>query len=52
LKANEITFGKDIDLDKEVILDSRGNRITNEYCKKIVAEINVSSAALPRHTLQ
>ena len=52
LKANEITFGKDIDLDKEVILDSRGNRITNEYCEKIVAEINASSAALPRHTSQ
>ena len=34
------------------ILDSRGNRITNEYCEKIIAEINASSAALPRHTLQ
>jgi len=52
LKINEIIFGKDIDLDKEVILDSRGNRITNEYCEKIIAEINVSSAALPRHTSQ
>jgi hypothetical protein len=52
LKVNEITFGKDIDLDKEVILDSRGNRITNEYCEKILTEINVSSAASPRHTLQ
>ena len=50
LKVNEIIFGKDIDLDKEVILDSRGNRITNEYCEKIIAEINASSAALPRHT--
>jgi hypothetical protein len=45
LKVNEIIFGKDIDLDKEVILDSRGNRITNEYCEKIIAEINASSAA-------
>jgi hypothetical protein len=45
LKVNEIIFGKDIDLDKEVILDSRGNRITNEYCEKIVADINASSAA-------
>ncbi len=52
LKVNEITFGKDIDLDKEVILDSRGNRITNEYCKKIVAEINVSSATSPRDISQ
>ena len=52
LRVNEIIFGKDIDLDKEVILDSRGNRITNEYCEKILAEINVSSAASPRHTLQ
>ena len=52
LKVNEIIFGKDIDLDKEVILDSRGNRITNEYCEKIVAEINASSAALPRQTSQ
>jgi hypothetical protein len=52
LKVNEIIFGKDIDLDKEIILDSRGNRITNEYCEKIVAEINASSAALPRHTSQ
>ena len=52
LKVNEIIFGKDIDLDKEIILDSRGNRITNEYCEKIVAEINASNAALPRHTLQ
>jgi hypothetical protein len=52
LKVNDIIFGKDIDLDKEVILDSRGNRITNEYCEKIVVEINVSSAALPRHTSQ
>ena len=52
LKVNEIIFGKDIDLDKEVILDSRGNRITNEYCEKIVAEINASSVALPRHTSQ
>jgi hypothetical protein len=52
LKVNEIIFGKDIDLDKKVILDSRGNRITNEYCEKIVAEINASSAALPRHTSQ
>ena len=52
LKVNEIIFGKDIDLDKDVILDSRGNRITNEYCEKIVAEINASSAALPRQTSQ
>ena len=52
LKVNEIIFGKDIDLDKEVILDSRGNRITNEYCEKIIAEIHASSAALPRHTSQ
>ena len=52
LRVNEIIFGKDIDLDKEVILDSRGNRITNEYCEKIIAEINASSAALPRHTSQ
>jgi hypothetical protein len=52
LRVNEIIFGKDIDLVKEEILDSRGNRITNEYCKKIVAEINASSAALPRHTSQ
>ena len=52
LRVNEIIFGKDIDLDKEVILDSRGNRITNEYCEKIVAEINASSVALPRHTSQ
>ena len=52
LKVNEIIFGKDIDLDKEIILDSRGNRITNEYCEKIVAEINASSAALPRRTSQ
>ena len=52
LKVNEIIFGKDIDLDKEIILDSRGNRITNEYCEKIVAEINASSAALPRQTSQ
>ena len=52
LKVNEIIFGKDIDLDKEVILDSRGNRITNEYCEKIIAEISASSAALPRHTSQ
>ena len=52
LKVNEIIFGKDIDLDKEEILDSRGNRITNEYCEKIIAEINASSAALPRHTSQ
>ncbi len=52
LNVNEIIFGKDIDLDKEVILDSRGNRITNEYCEKIIAEINASSAALPRHTSQ
>jgi hypothetical protein len=52
LKVNEIIFGKDIDLDKEIILDSRGNRITNEYCEKIVAEINASSVALPRHTSQ
>ena len=52
LKVNEIIFGKDIDLDNEIILDSRGNRITNEYCEKIVTEINASSAALPRHTSQ
>ena len=52
LKVNEIIFGKDIDLDKEIILDSRGIRITNEYCEKIVAEINASSVALPRHTSQ
>ena len=52
LKVNEIIFGKDIDLDKQIILDSRGNRITNEYCEKIVAEINASSAALPRHISQ
>ncbi|MFM1985798.1 MAG: hypothetical protein RIS18_15 [Actinomycetota bacterium] len=45
LKVNEIIFGKDIDLDKEVILDSRGHRITNEYCEKIINEINDSSAA-------
>ena len=52
LKVNEIIFGKDIDLDKEIILDSRGNRITNEYCEKIVAEINVSSAAISKNISQ
>jgi hypothetical protein len=52
LRVNEIIFGKDIDLDKEEILDSRGIRITNEYCEKIIAEINASSAALPRRTSQ
>ena len=52
LKVNEVIFGKDIDLDKEVVLDSRGNRITNEYCEKIIAEINASIAASPRNTSQ
>jgi hypothetical protein len=52
LKANEITFGKDIDLDKEVILDSRGNRITNEYCEKIIAEIDASIAVSPKNISQ
>jgi hypothetical protein len=52
LRVNEIIFGKDIDLVKEEILDSRGNRITNEYCEKIIAEINAPSAALPRNISQ
>jgi hypothetical protein len=52
LKANEITFGKDIDLDKEVIIDSRGNRITNEYCEKIIAEIDASIAVSPKNISQ
>lgn len=52
LKVNEVIFGKDIDLDKEVILDSRGNRISNEYCEKIIAEINASIAISPKNISQ
>jgi hypothetical protein len=52
LKVNEVIFGKDIDLDKEVVLDSRGNRITNEYCEKIIAEINASIAVSPKNISQ
>jgi hypothetical protein len=52
LKVNEIIFGKDIDLDNEIILDSRGNRITDEYCEKIVAEINASSAEISKNIVQ
>jgi len=52
LKVNEIIFSKDIDLDNEIILDSRGNRITDEYCEKIVAEINASSAEISKNIVQ
>ena len=39
LKINQTIFGKDIDLDKEVIFDAKGNRITNKYCEEIIEEI-------------
>ena len=32
-------FGKDIDLDKTLLFDSKGQRITNEYCENIIKDL-------------
>ena len=32
-------FGKDIDLDKTLLFDSKGQRITNEYCENIINDL-------------
>ena len=36
----EYVLGPDVDLDKEVLLDGNGNRITNEMCEEIVEEVH------------
>jgi flavorubredoxin len=32
-------FGKDIDLDKTILFDSYGQRITDEYCENILKDM-------------
>lgn len=34
------TLGPDVDLEKEVILDSEGRRIDEAYVKEVVAEVH------------
>ncbi len=38
--GEKYVLGPDVDLDKEVILDGNGNRITNEMCEEIVEEVH------------
>lgn len=40
-----VSGGPDIDLEKEEIYDSHGNRITNEYVKRAVEEVHVALGA-------
>lgn len=39
LMVRKTIFGKDIDLDKTILLDSNGRRITNEYCENIINDM-------------
>ncbi len=39
LMVRKTIFGKDIDLDKTILLDSNGQRITNEYCENIINDM-------------
>lgn len=34
------TLGPDVDLEKEVILDSKGRRIDEAYVQEVVAEVH------------
>ena len=39
LMVRNTIFGKDIDLDKTLLFDSKGQRITNEYCENIINDL-------------
>jgi len=39
LMVRNTIFGKDIDLDKTLLFDSKGQRITNEYCENIIKDL-------------
>ncbi len=38
VQGKSYTLGSDIDLDKEILLDNNGVRITNEYVERILKE--------------
>lgn len=46
-KSKKYVVGKDIDLDKEIIRDNSGKRITTKRAKKIVSEVIAQSAGRP-----
>ena len=39
LMVRKTIFGKDIDLDKTILFDSYGQRITDEYCENILNDM-------------
>lgn len=39
LMVRNTIFGKDIDLDKTLLFDSKSQRITNEYCENIINDL-------------
>lgn len=39
LMVRNTIFGKDIDLDKTLLFDSKGQRITNKYCENIIKDL-------------
>ena len=43
-------LGKDIDLDREVIRDSHGTRITSKHAEKIVEEVLAQAVGRPSLT--
>ena len=47
---SKYVLGRDIDLDKEVVRDSRGNRITSKRAEKLVEEVIAQAVGRPSLT--
>jgi len=50
MAKSQYVLGKDIDLDKEVIRDSQGKRITSKRAEKIVEEVISQAVGRPSLT--
>jgi hypothetical protein len=50
MTKSQYFLGKDIDLDKEVIRDSQGKRITSKRAEKIVKEVLAQAVGRPSLT--
>ena len=50
MAESQYVLGKDIDLDKEVIRDSTGKRITSKRAQKIVEEVLAQAVGRPSLT--
>lgn len=46
-KSKKYVVGKDVDLDKEIIRDKSGKRITNKRAKTIIDEVLAQSVGRP-----